>query len=61
MLNSEEPSSSGGTLKPLTRAETTVCSVSSDPGFQGPVAGGAAVIVRAADVERAWTLVVDTD
>jgi hypothetical protein len=31
------------------------------PGFQGPVVGGASVIVRAADVERAWTLVVDTE
>ena len=28
-------------------------------GFQGPVPGGAAVLVRALDLDRAWTLVVD--
>ena len=29
-------------------------------GFQGPVIGGAAVLVRSADMERAWQVVVDS-
>lgn len=29
------------------------------PGFQGPVLGGAGVLVPAADLDRAWELVVE--
>ena len=29
------------------------------PGFQGAVPGGVAVLVRSADVDRAWQVVVD--
>jgi hypothetical protein len=28
-------------------------------GYQGPVPGGAAVLVRSSDVDRAWSVVVD--
>jgi hypothetical protein len=30
------------------------------PGYQGPVIGGVSLLVRAADLEKAWVLVVET-